>query len=104
MRSRMQWRPWAVLGLVAASVGFPVGTPAGSAAWTQSPPQPRPRATTQIRTVVLHPANEDAFDWLDAGIGGAVVVGLGLVTAGTSIVLLRRPQQRVPLDPSTPRK
>jgi hypothetical protein len=72
-----------------------------SAAWAQSPPQPQRPETTRIRTVVLQPATEDAFDWLDAGIGGAVVVGLALVTAGTSIALLRRPQQRVPLDPST---
>jgi hypothetical protein len=77
--------------------------PAGSAALTWSAPQPRPQATTQIRTVVLDPATEDAFDWLDAGIGGAVGVGLALVTAGASIVLLRR-LQHVPLDPPTPRK
>jgi len=102
MRSRVQWRRWAIVGLAAGSVGFAAGTPAGSAVWTQGPSQPRPTAPAEIRTVVLQPATEDAFDWLDAGIGGAVVVGLALVTAGTSIVLRRRPPQRVPLDPSTP--
>jgi len=100
MRSGVQRRGWAVLGLAAASVGMP----AGSVEWTQSPPQPRPRGTTQVRTVVLHPATEDAFDWLDAGIGGAVGLGLALVAAGGSMVLPRRPQRPVPLDQSTPRK
>ena len=104
MGNRMRWRRRAVLGLAAISVGFPAGTLAGSAVWTRGPPQPRPTATTEIRTVVLQPATEDAFDWLDAGIGGAVALGLTLVTAGTSIVLLRQPEQRAPLDPSTPRK
>jgi len=104
MRGGVRWRRWVVLGLAAASVGLPAGMPAGSAAWPQSPPQPRPEETTRIRTVVLHPVTGDAFDWIDAAIGCALAVGLTLVTAGISIVLLRRPQHRVPLDPSTPRK
>lgn len=71
---------------------------------TPAPPQPRTTATTEVRTVVLQPAADDAFDWLDAGIGGAVAAGLALVTAGASIVLLRRPRQPVPLDQSTSRR
>ena len=101
MWSGQHWTRWAALGVTAASIAFAAGTPAGSARWTQGPPQHRPQATTETKTVVLQPATEDGFDWLDAGIGCVVAVGLALVTAGISIVLLRRPQQRAPL-PSTP--
>jgi hypothetical protein len=91
----MQSRRWTVLGLTAMAVGFFAGTPAGSTP---------PGTTGEVRTVVLQPPADDAFDWIDAGIGGAVAVGLALVAAGTAVVRPRRPRQRVPLDLPTPRK
>jgi len=102
--SWMQCRRWAVVGLTAVAVGVLAGTPAGSTGWRNDTAQPPPETTGEVRTVVLRPAADDAFDWVDAGIGGAVALGLALVAAGAWVVLLRRPRQRVPLVPPTARK
>jgi hypothetical protein len=63
------------------------------------PHAPRPAgSTTQIVPVVTQPTSRDAFDWIDAAIGGAVVIGLLLVAVGTALVVLRRAQSHVLVD------
>jgi hypothetical protein len=47
---------------------------------------------------VTQPTSRDAFDWIDAAIGGAVVIGLLLVAVGTALVVLRRAQSHVLVD------
>lgn len=42
---------------------------------------------------VAQPVVENAFDWVDAGIGSAATVGLVLLAAGASVLLLRRGAQ-----------
>lgn len=36
------------------------------------------------------PAGRDGFDWVAAGIGAVTTVGVGLVAAGASVLVLRR--------------
>jgi hypothetical protein len=39
--------------------------------------------------VVIAADSGDGFHWLDAGIGAATALGLGLAAAGTSVLVLR---------------
>lgn len=43
-----------------------------------------------VSDVAANPAGGEAFDWLDAGIGAASTVGLGLVGGGACVLVLRR--------------
>jgi hypothetical protein len=43
-----------------------------------------------VSNVTANPAGGEAFDWLDAGIGAASTVGLGLVGGGACVLVLRR--------------
>jgi hypothetical protein len=87
-----------VLGLTAASLVVAVG------AADAGRRLPDARNGALRTTPVAQPDPGDAFDWLDAGIGGAAVLGLGLVAAGTSVVVARRRQQRVLADIQTSRR
>jgi len=60
--------------------------------------QPAPIVTTRIEPLVTPSANEEAFDWLDAAVGGGTVLGLVLVAAGATSAAARRSQQRVLAD------
>jgi hypothetical protein len=66
--------------------------------------QGAPQQSEPITRVVTQRTPSDSFDWLDAAIGGAAVLGLVLISAGTSLVALRRPQQRVLVDTQPTRK
>jgi hypothetical protein len=93
------------IGLAAVSVAFAAdGVPDGAGGLAEREAQQPPTVTTEIRRVVTQRAREEAFDWLDAAIGGAAVLGLVLVAAGTSSVVLRRAQQRVLADIQHTRK
>jgi hypothetical protein len=94
----------AVLGLTTASLILVADATAGESGSTAHRLPRPPTTTTRITPGVAHPAPEDAFDWLDAGIGGAAALGLGLVGAGTSVVVARRRQQRVLADIQTSRR
>jgi hypothetical protein len=45
--------------------------------------------TAPSTQIVAKSAGTGGFDWIDAGIGGATVLGLGLVAAGACVLVLR---------------
>ena len=47
-------------------------------------------ATITVTPTLVQASAEPSFDWVDAGVGAAAMVGLGLLVAGASIVALRR--------------
>jgi hypothetical protein len=48
-----------------------------------------PGSITRIAPITAQPSAAGSFDWLDAGIGAATVVGLGLLAGGASVFVVR---------------
>jgi hypothetical protein len=87
-----------VLAASAAWLVFASGSAAALLAYGEhKAPQPA-GSTTQIVPVVTQPTTRDPFDWIDAAIGAAAVIGLLLVAVGTASVVLRRMQNQVLVD------
>jgi hypothetical protein len=104
MKDRSRRRRAAVLGLAAVSLVGAAGVTDANGGHAERSAQPRAHSSAPSKPVTEPRAREDAFDWVDAGIGGAAVLGLTLVTAGTSLVVLRRRPQRVLVDIQSLRK
>ena len=90
-------------GVAAVALAFAAGLPDEVGALAEEA-QPAPIVTTRIESLVTPSATEEAFDWLDAAVGGGTVLGLVLVAAGASSAAARRSQQRVLADMQPMRK
>jgi len=84
-------------GVAAASLAFAAGIPDDVGALAEEA-RPARTVTINVRPLVTPPASDGAFDWLDAAVGGGIVLGLVLVAAGASSAASRRSQQRVLAD------
>ncbi len=49
-----------------------------------------PGSLTPVTPIAAHPTIGGGFDWSDAGIGAATVFGLGLLSTGGFVLILRR--------------
>jgi hypothetical protein len=100
----LQRQPIVVLALTAVSLVFAVCAADASGGDVQRRGEQPSGSITRTTPVVAQPDREEAFDWADAAIGGAAVLGLSLVVAGASLVVLRRSQERVLVDVQHSRK
>jgi hypothetical protein len=93
-----------VLAVSAASLVFAASATDASGGDVQRRAREQSDSITRTTPVVAQPDREEAFDWADAAIGGAAVLGLSLVVAGASVVVLRRSRERVLVDIQSSRK
>jgi hypothetical protein len=59
------------------------------------PADPPAQSQTEVRPSTTEPTGSDGFEWGDAGIGAAVILGLGILAGGTVLLTTRgRPRGR----------